>query len=61
MTMTMNVRSYAAHSPPSPLGLFRLDRRSPRKDDVVIEILCRGVCHSDVYNVRNDYRKAYSE
>ena len=56
--MTTNVRSYAAHSSTSPLGLFRFDRRSPRKDDVVIEVLYCGVCHSDVHNVRNDWGNA---
>jgi uncharacterized zinc-type alcohol dehydrogenase-like protein len=53
--MTLNVRSYAAHAPTGRLGLFRFDRRSPRPDDVVIEILYCGVCHSDVHNVRNDW------
>lgn len=56
--MTTNVRSYAAHSPTSPLGLFRFDRRSPRDNDVVIEVLYCGVCHSDVHNVRNDWGNA---
>lgn len=56
--MTMNVRSYAAHSSNSDLGLFRFDRRSPRDMDVVIEVLYCGVCHSDVHNVRNDWGNA---
>ena len=49
------VKSYAAHSPTGRLGLFQFDRRSPRADDVVIEIQYCGVCHSDVHNVRNDW------
>ncbi|MBK1713654.1 NAD(P)-dependent alcohol dehydrogenase [Rubrivivax gelatinosus] len=56
--MTTAVRAYAAHSPTSPLGLFKLDRRSPRADDVVIEILYCGVCHSDLHSVRNDWGNA---
>jgi uncharacterized zinc-type alcohol dehydrogenase-like protein len=56
--MNSNVRGYAAASSTSPLGLFRFDRRSPRKDDVVIEILYCVVCHSDVHNVRNDWGNA---
>lgn len=56
--MTFNVRSYAAHSPTGRLGLFNFDRRSPRADDVVIEILYCGVCHSDLHNVRNDWGNA---
>ncbi|WP_247312531.1 NAD(P)-dependent alcohol dehydrogenase [Ralstonia pseudosolanacearum] len=52
------VKSYAVHSPTGRLGLFEFDRRSPRPDDVVIEILYCGVCHSDVHNVRNDWGSA---
>ena len=53
--MVMNVRGYAAHSKDSPLGLFSFVRRDPRVNDVVIEILFGGVCHSDIHNVRNDW------
>lgn len=56
--MTMNVRSYAALSSTSALGLFRFDRRSPRDNDVVIEVLYCGVCHSDLHSVRNDWGNA---
>ena len=56
--MTYHVKSYAAHSPTGRLGLFEFDRRSPRADDVVIEILYCGVCHSDLHNVRNDWGNA---
>ena len=56
--MTFNVRSYAAHSPTGRLGLFNFDRRTSRDDDVVIEILFCGVCHSDVHSVRNDWGNA---
>ena len=56
--MSYRVKSYAAHSPIGRLGLFEFDRRSPRADDVVIEILYCGVCHSDVHNVRNDWGNA---
>ncbi len=56
--MSYHVRSYAAHSPTGRLGLFEFERRSPRADDVVLEILYCGVCHSDVHNVRNDWGNA---
>ena len=52
--MTYHVKSYAAQ-PTSRLGLFEFDRRNSRSDDVVIEILFCGICHSDLYNVRNDW------
>jgi len=53
--MTTPVRAYAAVSPTSPLAPYRFERRSPRKDDVVIEILYCGVCHSDLHTARNDW------
>ena len=56
--MSIPVKSYAAHSPTGRLGLFDFERRSPRADDVVIEILYCGVCHSDLHNVRNDWGNA---
>ena len=30
-------------------------RRDPREDDVVIDILYSGVCHSDIHNAYNDW------
>lgn len=56
--MTMNVKGYAAHSPTTPLVPHAFERRSPRVDDVVIEILYCGVCHSDLHNARNDWGNA---
>jgi len=56
--MTYPVRGYAAHSPTGRLGLFDFERRSARTDDVVIDILYCGVCHSDLHNVRNDWGNA---
>ena len=54
----MNIRGYAAHSKDSPLGLFSFVRRDPRANDVSIEILYGGVCHSDLHSVRNDWGNA---
>ncbi|MCX7251819.1 MAG: NAD(P)-dependent alcohol dehydrogenase [Burkholderiales bacterium] len=56
--MSQNIKGYAAHSPTGRLDLFRFDRRSPRANDVVIDILYCGVCHSDLHNVRNDWGNA---
>jgi uncharacterized zinc-type alcohol dehydrogenase-like protein len=53
--MTIAVKSYAATSPTSPLGLFHFVRRDPRPEDVVIEILYAGVCHTDLHVARNDW------
>lgn len=53
--MTFNVLGYAAQSPTAPLAPFKFTRRDPRPDDVVIEILWCGVCHSDLHQSRNDW------
>ena len=53
--MTMNVHGYAAQSAKDALASHRFVRRDPRHDDVVIEILYCGVCHSDLHQVRNDW------
>jgi uncharacterized zinc-type alcohol dehydrogenase-like protein len=53
--MTNPVKSYAAQSASAPLAPFEFEARSPRPDDVVIEILYCGVCHSDLHMARNDW------
>jgi uncharacterized zinc-type alcohol dehydrogenase-like protein len=53
--MTLNVLGYAAQSPISELAPFSFERRDPRADDVVIDILYCGVCHSDLHTARNDW------
>jgi uncharacterized zinc-type alcohol dehydrogenase-like protein len=53
--MTMNVLGFAAQSSRDALAPYRFERRDPRADDVVIEILYCGVCHSDLHQVRNDW------
>lgn len=51
----MKVLGYAAKTPTAPLAPFTFNRREPRPDDVVIEILYCGVCHSDLHQARNDW------
>ena len=46
---------YAAQSSTSPLQPFSLERRDPGPQDVQIEILFCGVCHSDLHTVRNEW------
>ncbi len=48
-------KAYAAFDPEKPLGPFDLERREVKEDDVLIEILYCGVCHSDLHQVRNEW------
>jgi alcohol dehydrogenase (NADP+) len=54
---TYTAKAYSAQSPSSGLGPFTLQRRSPRAQDVEIEILYCGVCHSDLHQVRNEWKE----
>jgi alcohol dehydrogenase (NADP+) len=52
---TFPSKAFAAHSPTSRLAPFSIPRRVPGRDDVQIEILFCGVCHSDLHTVRNEW------
>ena len=51
----MKTIGYAAHSSTTPLAPFDFERRELRADDVAMEILYCGVCHSDLHMARNDW------
>ena len=53
--MVMNVKGYAALAVKEDLVPHSFVRRDPREDDVVIDILYSGVCHSDIHNAYNDW------
>ncbi|WP_405279378.1 NAD(P)-dependent alcohol dehydrogenase [Cobetia sp. Ld8] len=48
-------RAYAVASETADLAPWNFERRQPRPDDVAIEILYCGVCHSDLHVGRNDW------
>jgi len=47
---------FAAKSASSPLAPFSFARREPLPQDVQIEVLYCGVCHSDLHTVRNEWK-----
>ena len=51
----MKVPAYAAPATGAPLAPFAVDRRDPRPDDVQMEILFCGICHSDVHQARDEW------
>ena len=51
----MKTKGYAALTCDAPLEPFTFERRAPRENDVALEILYCGVCHSDLHWSRNDW------
>lgn len=51
-------KAYAAFSATSAMAPFTIHRRAPRPQDVELEILYCGVCHSDLHTVRNEWESA---
>jgi alcohol dehydrogenase (NADP+) len=55
---TYEARAYAASSATSALGPATIRRRVPGPRDVQLDVLFCGVCHSDLHQVRDEWRKA---
>jgi uncharacterized zinc-type alcohol dehydrogenase-like protein len=53
-----NTKAYSASSASSPLAATRIARRDPTEHDVQIEILFCGICHSDLHQVRDEWKDA---
>lgn len=49
------VKAYATQSPTSKLAPFNIDRRDVGDNDVHIDILYSGVCHSDIHQARDEW------
>lgn len=51
----MKTTGYAAQTATSPLAPFEFERRPLRPNDVALEVLYCGVCHSDLHWAKNDW------
>ena len=51
-----NAKAYSAASAASSLAHAKIARRDPTEHDVQIEILFCGICHSDIHQVRNEWK-----
>ncbi|WMS87800.1 NAD(P)-dependent alcohol dehydrogenase [Pleionea litopenaei] len=51
----MKTIGYAAHNAQSNLEPFHFEHRALRENDVAIEILYSGICHSDLHQVHDDW------
>ena len=54
----IKAKGIAAHSATSKLESFSFSRREPRDNDVVIDILYCGICHSDIHSARGEWGAA---
>lgn len=55
----INARGYGASGSligGEKLKLMQFDRDAPKDDEVLIEVLYCGVCHSDIHQVENDWK-----
>jgi len=49
-------KAYSAGSATAPLAPITVQRRDPTGHDVEIEILFCVICHSDLHQVRNEWK-----
>ena len=47
--------AYAAPAAGKPLAPFTVERREPGPEEVLLDVLFCGVCHSDVHQVRDEW------
>lgn len=52
----MTIKAYAAQDASSPLVPFTIERRVPGPQDIEIDILYCGVCHSDLHQARDEWQ-----
>lgn len=52
----IQAKAYAAQDARSALAPVDIERRVPAADDVQIQILYCGVCHSDLHTARNEWK-----
>jgi uncharacterized zinc-type alcohol dehydrogenase-like protein len=51
----MKTNAYAATAADQPLGPMTIDRRDPGPEDVAIDVLFCGICHSDIHQARGEW------
>ena len=52
---TSNIKAFGTQSPKDDLKEIKIERRAVTDNDIEIEILYCGVCHSDLHTARNDW------
>ncbi|MCP1214032.1 NAD(P)-dependent alcohol dehydrogenase [Acetobacter okinawensis] len=57
--MTTSVKAVGTQAADQPLAVMQIARRDLLPDDVRIEILYCGICHSDLHQIKNDFGMAH--
>ncbi len=57
--MIKTVKAIGTDAATNPLKEFSIKRRGLSEDDVEIEILYCGICHSDLHQIKNDFGGAH--
>lgn len=47
--------AYGVQNPTAPVAPMTIERRSPQPNDVLIDILYCGICHSDIHSARAEW------
>ncbi|MGC3945272.1 MAG: NAD(P)-dependent alcohol dehydrogenase [Chryseolinea sp.] len=55
---TSTVKAYGTEAASAPLKLLNIPRRQTAVNDVEIEILYCGICHSDLHQARNEWHSS---
>lgn len=50
-----SVKAYSVQNPTATFSPQTIERRTPQCQDVEIEILYCGICHSDIHTARNEW------
>jgi uncharacterized zinc-type alcohol dehydrogenase-like protein len=53
--MAIATPAYAAQSPTAPLAPHTIERRDPGPNEVLMDVLFCGVCHSDLHQARGEW------
>lgn len=51
------IKAYGAQDSGADLKEMQIERRELKPDDIQIKITYCGVCHSDIHQVENDWKK----
>jgi len=54
-TGPFRARAYGAANATSPLGPLQIERRAVGPDDVLLDVLYCGICHSDIHQARDEW------